>query len=274
MDAGVGRNLGLVNRARKVGLDRQMRAPCRTDRARPAPGRSQRSHSGESPRRVEAFLLREKGDSSSRWHALTCGVPASAHGRIRWRVFRDSSSFAKRQSDDSRLTIAPTEDSRLMALQSARFRAAYARGNVRPMVDVNQCPKNTSAISRALRQPADTVGVTCRGSRATRHVQGRVRPPDRTFRVKDWLDRSWRKQPCELLVPTPTFPACHCHCQSHAAKFALEMIQRDLPVIIALAHANARRANHAVPARAHAIRSSNLKETLLDEMEHGFWQRL
>ena len=53
-----------------------------------------------------------------------------------------------------------------------------------------------------LLQQADTVGVTTRGSRAARHDKGRVRQPDRTFRVKDWLDRFWRNKPCELLVPT------------------------------------------------------------------------
>ncbi len=33
--------------------------------------------------------------------------------------------------------------------------------------------------------------------------QGASGQPDRIFRVKEWLDRSWRRKPCELQVPNP-----------------------------------------------------------------------
>ena len=46
-----------------------------------------------------------------------------------------------------------------------------------------------------------------RGSRAGRGTyKEALGQPARTFRVKDWLDRSWCQQPCELLVPTPPKP--------------------------------------------------------------------
>ncbi len=90
--------------------------------------------------------------------------------------------------------------------------------------------------------------------------------PDRTFRVKDWLDRSWRNKPCELLVPTPPSLPGTAKLPPKAGSATCRVRQSE--GAFASRGAGPRRADAGLGCTLSAVQ---IKETLLDEMEHGFW---
>ena len=61
---------------------------------------------------------------------------------------------------------------------------------------VSLSEKKISAYSSPQKKVADTVGVASSKARvATPRITVRQEPPERKIRVKEWLDRSWRRFP-------------------------------------------------------------------------------
>ena len=155
-------------------------------------------------------------------------------------------------------------------------RQSFARLRARKSLRLSSCNPFSENYFRGSQgcfsRQADTVGVTTRGSRAARHDKGRVRQPDRTFRVKDWLDRFWRNKPCELLVPT-YLP--HATNRQRTANERTRTLSGS-PARRKVSSCSVERARFDSLAETRSMGVPRpavplLKETLLDEMEHVFW---
>ena len=135
------------------------------------------------------------------------------------------------------------------------------------MVDVNHSLKNTSERSRLLQPSADRVGVTRRGSRATGHVQGRVRATGSDFSSQGLARPVLAQYTVRTAGSDPTFPTWHC--QQHTLKTTLKLLE-GLPFGCS-SRVRAQEGRDVLCQSGCMLSAVQVKETLLDEMEHGFW---
>jgi hypothetical protein len=142
----------------------------------------------------------------------------------------------------------------------------YRSVRVYVIVDVNHLLKIGSERSRPLGNRADTVVDTRREARVPAIRSDASGQPERTYRVKDWLDRFWRNTPFELRgathLPRPILP------KRHEMFFVRKLGEcHDA----ACADSAPGRASTWPGREARQFDSSIVKETWLDEVEHFCW---